>query len=97
MQNFDKAVKIINMQLDDMKNGNFTKEDLENAKRYMISGLNAVQDEQDSEVTYYLGQEISAKFTSFEEYIGKIEKVTMEDVKNVANLAKINTIYFLRN
>ncbi len=80
-----------------MKKGNFTEEDLKIAKKYMISGIEAVQDEQDSEITYYLGQELSTKFTTFEEYIGQIEKVNMQDVKRVANSIAINTIYFLRN
>ena len=80
-----------------MKNGNFTNEDLANAKKYMASGINSVQDEQDSEITYYIGQELSCKFTTFEEYISKIEQVTIEDVKEVANSIQTNTIYFLRN
>lgn len=80
-----------------MKKGDFTEDDLENAKKYMTSGINSVQDEQPSEITYYIGQEISSKFTSFEEYTKKIEEVTIEDVKNVANGVNINTIYFLRN
>ena len=80
-----------------MKKGDFTEEDLVNAKKYMISGITSVQDEQSSEITYYIGQEISPKFTSFEEYIEKIEAVNMDDVKHVANSININTIYFLRN
>ena len=95
--NFDKALKIIKEQLLDMKNGNFTEEDLINAKKYMISGLQSAQDEQDSEVTYYIGQELSGKLTTFEEYEKQIQKVTMQDVKDVANSININTIYFLRN
>lgn len=97
IENFEKAVKIIKEQLEDMKKGDFTEEDLENAKKYMISGINSVQDEQDSEITYYIGQEISPKLTTFEEYAKKIEEVTIEDVKKVANSLAINTIYFLRN
>lgn len=80
-----------------MKNGKFTEEDLENAKKYMISGILSAQDEQDSEITYYIGQELSGKLTTFEEYIEKINEVTLEDIKNVANKININTIYFLRN
>ena len=80
-----------------MKNGDFTEEDLENAKKYMISGITSIQDEQDSEVTYYIGQELSEKFTTFEKYAKKIEEVSMQDVKDVANSIDINTIYFLRN
>ena len=97
IENFDKALEIIKKQLEDMKNGDFTEEDLENAKKYMISGITSIQDEQDSEVTYYIGQELSEKFTTFEEYAKKIEEVSMQDVKDVANNIDINTIYFLRN
>lgn len=97
IENFDKALEIIKKQLEDMKNGDFTEEDLENAKKYMISGITSIQDEQDSEVTYYIGQELSEKFTTFEKYAKKIEEVSMQDVKDVANSIDINTIYFLRN
>ena len=97
IENFDKAIEIIKKQLEDMKKGDFTDEDLVNAKKYMISGITSVQDEQDSEITYYIGQELSEKFTTFEEYAEKIEQVTMQDVKEIANSININTIYFLRN
>ncbi|MBR5266510.1 MAG: insulinase family protein, partial [Clostridia bacterium] len=95
--NFDKAIKIIKEQLEDMKNGNFTEEDLINAKKYMISGIQSAQDEQDSEVTYYIGQELSGRLTTFEEYEKQINQVTIQDVKDVANNINVNTIYFLRN
>ena len=95
--NYEKAVEIIKEQLEDMKNGEFTEEDIKNAKKYMTSGIESIQDEQDSEITYYLGQELSQKLTTFKEYAQKIEGVTAEHVKEVANKIKINTIYFLRN
>lgn len=97
IENYEKALEIIREQLEEMKNGNFTEEDLNNAKKYMISGLQSVQDEQDSEITYYIGQELSGKLTTFDEYIQEVNKVSMEDVKDVANKININTIYFLRN
>ena len=97
IENYEKALKIIKEQLEEMKNGKFTEEDLQNAKKYMVSGVKSVQDEQDSEITYYIGQELSGKLTTFDEYIEKVNKVSLEDVKNVANKININTIYFLRN
>lgn len=97
IENYEKALKIIKEQLEDMKNGDFTEEDLENAKKYMISGVESVQDEQDSEITYYLGQELAGKLTTLEEYIDKIKKVSKQNVLEIANSIKINTIYFLRN
>lgn len=97
IQNYEKAVNVIKEQLEAMKNGDFTEEDIENAKKYMIAGLRTTREEQDSELTYYLGQELSDKFTTFEEYEEKISKVTKEDIQKVAQNIKINTIYFLRN
>ncbi len=97
IQNYEKAVNVIKEQLEAMRNGDFTEEDIENAKKYMIAGLRNTREEQDSELTYYLGQELSDKFTTFEEYEEKISKVTKEDIQKVAQNIKINTIYFLRN
>lgn len=95
IKNFDKALEIIRKQIEEMKDGNFTDADIENAKKYMIAGIKTVQDEQDSEITYYMGQEMSRKLLTFEEYINKINEVTKEDVLNISNNIHINTIYFL--
>jgi len=97
IENYEKALKIIKEQLEDMRNGNFTDEEIENAKKYMISGIKTVKDEQDSEITYYLGQELSGTFKSFDEYSEKIEQVTREQIQEIANKIQINTIYFLKN
>lgn len=97
IENYDKAVQIINKQLEDMRNGNFTDEDIENAKKYMVSGIKTVADEQDSEITYYLGQELSGNLTSFDEYIEKIQSVTKEEILDIANNINTNMIYFLKN
>ena len=95
IKNYDKALEIIRKQIEEMKDGNFTDADIENAKKYMIAGIKTVQDEQDSEITYYMGQEMSGKLLTFEEYINKINEVTKEDVLNISNNIHINTIYFL--
>ena len=97
IENFEKALKIIKEQLEDMKNGKFTDEEIENAKKYMVSGIKNVQDEQDSEITYYMGQELSGKLLTFDEYIDKINDVTRKQIENIASKIHINTIYFLTN
>lgn len=95
--NYEKALKIIKEQLEDMKQGNFTEEDILNAKKYMINGINSVEEEQDTEITYYVGQELSGLDISLETYKNEIEKVTREQIIDIANKIQINTIYFLRN
>lgn len=97
IENYDKAVEIIKEQLEDMKSGKFTESDLENAKKYMCSAIKSIKTEQDAEIIYCIGQELSNSCISFEEYIEKIQSVTMEEVQDLAGKISINTIYFLRN
>lgn len=97
IENFEKALEIIKLQLENIKNGNFSDKDIENAKTYLIAGIRNVEEEQDTEMVYYIGQEIAKTNLSLEEYMEKVEKVTREDILEVANSIKINTIYFLRN
>ncbi len=97
IENFDKALNIIKEQLENIKQGNFSDEDVENAKKYLISGIKIIEEEQDSEVIFYLGQEISKTNRTLEEYISLINKVSKQDIIELANSIQINTIYFLRN
>ena len=97
ISNYEKALNLIKKQLEDMKNGDFTEEEVENAKKAIISSIKTIDDEQDTSITYYFGQEMSGNQKSVEEYIERIGKVTKEDVMQVANKVEINTIYFLRN
>ena len=97
IENYEKALDLIKVQLENLKNGKFEEEDVENAKTYLISSLKNVAEEQDTEVIYYIGQEISKTNMSLEEYISKVEYVTKDQIVELANSIQINTIYFLRN
>jgi len=97
VKNYEKALEIIRKQLEDMKNGEFSEEDLSNAKKGIISTIKSIDDEQDTEIIYFLGQEMTNNKISLDEYISKIQKVTKEDVIKIANSITINTIYFLKN
>ena len=95
--NFDKALEIIKKQLEDIQNGEFTDKDLQNAKQTIISTIKFIPDEQDTEVTYYFGQELANNYVSFEEYMDKVNSVTKEQIVELAKFIKIYTIYFLTN
>ena len=97
IENYDKALEIIKLQLENLKLGNFTEEELENAKTYLIAGIKNIEEEQDTEVVFYIGQEIAKTNLIPEEYIKQIEEVSMEDVILLANSVNLNTIYFLKN
>ena len=97
IQNYEKAKDIINKQLEDMKQGNFNEEDINNAKNIIYATINNIEEEQDTEISYYLGQELTNKLVKVEEYKNKIEQVTKDQIVDLANNIGLNTIYFLRN
>ena len=97
IENYEKAVKIIKEQLEYIKKGEFTDRNIEEAKTNIISTINFIPEEQDTELMYYFSQELSGYEMSSEEYISKINSVTKEDIINLANRIQINTIYFLKN
>ena len=97
IENYEKALKIIKEQIEDMREGKFTEEELENTKQYIISTIEAIEDEQDTQITYYFGQEITDSNNSIREYIENINNVTKQQIVELANTIKINTIYFLKN
>lgn len=97
IKNYDKALKIIREQLEDMKKGVFSDEDIENAKKGIISSIKSIDDEQDTKITYFFGQELTNSNTSLEEYIQRIKNVSKEEIVDIANKVKIDTIYFLKD
>ena len=95
--NYEKALDLIKKQIKDMEVGKFTDEEVENAKKGLIAAIKTIDDEQDSGITYYFGQELTNINVSIEEYMKKIEDVTRQEVQDIAKKININTIYFLRD
>ena len=97
IEDYDKTVQLIKQQLEDMENGNFTEEELEKAKKLIVNGIRAIIDEQETGVTYYLGQELARENITPEQYIEKINNITKQQVQDISGKININTIYFLKN
>ena len=97
IENYQKALDTIKEQIEDMKNGNFTEENMENAKKLIVSSIKGISSEQDTEITYYYGQELSDSFSTLDEYIEKINNVNKQNVEELAKEIWVNTVYFLRD
>lgn len=95
--NYEKALEIIKQQIEDMKKGDFTDEEVENAKKGIIASIKTIDDEQDTEITYFFSQELSQNKCDIEQYINRIAVVNKENVIEIANKVSINTIYFLKD
>lgn len=95
IDDYKKALDLIKIQIEDMKKGDFTEEDIKNAKASIIATIKSIPEEQDSEMTYHFGQEISEHKMEYAEYEENVQKVQKQDVIDIANSIRINTIYFL--
>lgn len=97
IENYDKALNTIKMQLEDIRSGKFTDTDIQNAKKLIKESIISIESEQDTEITYYYGQELSDTPISVAEYISKIERVNKNDIVEIAKEMCIDTVYFLTN
>ena len=97
IQNYEKAVDIIQKQLEEIKQGKFNEEDIQSAKNLIYATINNIEEEQDTEISYYFGQELAQNNVTVQEYKQKVEQVSKEQIIEIANAIKINTIYFLKD
>ncbi len=96
-EKYDKTVELIKVLLEQMKNGEFTEEDINKTKEYIISGIDSINEEQDTQILYLFGQELSKLPLKTEEYKEKIKAVTKEQITEFAQSIQLNTIYFLKS
>lgn len=95
--NYDKALEIIKQQIEDMKKGDFTEEEVENAKQGIVAAIKSIDDEQDTEIMYFFGQELSKNKLDIDKYMDRISKGNKQNVVDIANKVSVNTVYFLKN
>ena len=97
VDNYEKTLNLIKEQIEDMKLGNFTEDDIENAKRFIYAGIDSIKEEQNTAIIFYYGEEMSKNKISIEEYYDKIKNISRKDIMEIAKKIKIDTVYFLRN
>lgn len=94
-ENFDKAREEILLQLDELKNGKITEQELTASKMSLVNSLKSHYDDQLDMQSFYLCEKISGTAYSIEDCISKIEAVTIEDVVKASEKIKLNTVYML--
>lgn len=91
---YDKTIKLIKEQMESIKNGNITDEDIVEAKKIYISGCKEIEDSPVSIINNYLSHEY-ADLDLVNDRIENIEKVTKEDIINLSKKIVIDTIFLL--
>lgn len=95
-ENRAKAEDIILKQVEAMRQGDFSKEDIEAAQKSLETGMKSMQDSQGGIVEFFLSQHLTDSGEDFDSMIEKLNRVTMEDVVRVAQKVQLDTIYFLK-
>ncbi|MBW4828916.1 MAG: insulinase family protein [Clostridiaceae bacterium] len=94
---FEKTLEITRNQIDELKEGIFTDDDIEIAKKAIVTSLKSVTDSNYLISEFFLSQVLSNDNRSVDEMIEDILNVNREDIIEVANKINVDTIYFLKN
>ena len=94
---YNKAVEVIKKQLKDMKDGNITEKEMKDAKQFINAGLNLINESSENMIEYTFDKELYNEEIDIEKYRKSIEKITKEDIVEIAKKINIDTIYFLGN
>ncbi len=92
--NYNKTVDLIKKQIENMKT-NVSEEELRRVKDVYNNALISIEDSQNSILNNVMGQVFTDADDIHERKIN-MEKVTVDDVKNLAKKVKIEVIYLLK-
>ena len=94
---YEKALELIKIQVEDMNKGNFTDDDIKNAKVFLINLYKSYTDDASTLVDLSMGQYLLNMKFDINEIINKIGNVTRDEIIEVANKMKLRVNYFLGN
>lgn len=92
----EAATRAILAQLEEIKKGQVSQEELHTSKLSIADSLRAVEDSPENIVTWYGGQLLRPSFTTPFEEIEKIEKIELEQVVEAAKKVRLDTVFMLK-
>ncbi len=95
IQNYEKALKIIDAQLKDMQEGQFTEKEIDLAKKSLINSKLESLDLASGMMAHEALNALLPEALTVEEWISQINAVTAEDIKRVALKIEEDAIFFL--
>ncbi len=94
-ENFKKAYDEILIQLEELKQGNISKQEFAASKMALINSLNSYYDDQLYMQGFYLGEKVTGTNYDIEYYINRINAVTLDDVINASKNIRLDSVYYL--
>ncbi len=93
--NIEKAKKEIINQIEDVKNGNFTDEDMNNSLLSIVNSLGSVEDYAGSLAMTYFKRILKEDITDFETQVKRFKDVTKERICKAAQSLILDTVYVM--
>ena len=96
-ENIEKALEAIRHELDDMRLGNFTDDDIKAAKLSLKDAFSSVCDSVTGIDSWFTSQCLSSEILTPEDYIDMIENVSREEIIVAANMVSEDTVFILES
>ena len=96
-ENIEKALDAIRNELDEVRRGNFTDDDIKAAKLSLKDTYSSISDSVMTINSWLTSQCISGEFLTPEDYIDMIENVSREEIIVAANMVTEDTVYILES
>jgi predicted Zn-dependent peptidase len=93
--NFELAVKIIREQMDAMKAGDFTEQEIEQTKAVIENQMLETMDTARGMVEVLYHNVVSEQKVNLDDWLNGMSKTTKEEIVEVAKKVQLDTIYFL--
>ncbi len=93
---YEEAYQEIEAQLEAVAKGDFSDEEMENARVYLIDSMRSFQDSESALASLMLSGTLRCELKTPEQEIEEISAVSREDVISVAREIKLDTVYLLK-
>jgi predicted Zn-dependent peptidase len=95
--NKEKAERIIRRQLEDIRQGNITDDELAKTKAMIVNNLHEMDDSAYDLIGYHFNAVLSNRMRTKQELIDAVQQVDKSKVVEIARQVQLDTIYFLRD
>lgn len=96
VENYDRTLELVLEEIEKLKTGNFTKEDIDIAKEVIVSSIRSLSDYPNSFVNYYYSRELTGREYDEEKMIEDVMNVTKKEIIEAGNKLILDTVHFIR-
>ncbi len=95
-ENVDEALRLIEENVADMRAGRFSDEEIDMAKKAIVSSTRSISDYPNSFINYYYGHTILESSFDLERKLERIQTVSREEIMSAANTFALDTISVIK-